>query len=256
MKPIWLLLGTGLLLLITGCTNPSNAGTYFEITYENPDCNASHPFCFDEWLGVDDGLVLHKYQLYGEDYQVSLCQSPPARFETLLAEIDQNLLENRATDCRSCANYHMFINNGSSTRYSMLPEKEAIFEASILKKARQLCTTPSDARFIHIIFGKSKTFDDYHVFSTGKVVFEQFSIPGDRLVHSTVTSITPTDFTDLEKLIPPGFFAPSTDGKCPANGFFYGFVEVLSGDQYAYNFTCGGDSPKDQAFQQLVEKLT
>ncbi|MDO8647041.1 MAG: hypothetical protein Q7R70_01320 [Candidatus Diapherotrites archaeon] len=243
-----------LALLATGCIESNESGKYFEIVLQDPYCNGSA--CFDELLFLEDGLVLKKQQIQGNDYTVSFCQTTPSEFNSLLSEIAKGLKASRFEECNSCAKYHLFYNDGKESKYSSVKAESAAFEKQVFAKAQKLCAMPSNAELFHVISGKGNSFKDYHVFSNGIVVFEKFGMKDGELLESKVSMLKAGEFEELKKQIPAKSFETETLDNCPANGFFYGFVEAKLSDNYDYAFTCGDSTPKGIAFQNLAGRFS
>lgn len=242
-----------LALLASGCIEGSESGKYFEIVLQDDSC--SQGACFDEWLALEDGLLMHKQSLDGINYEISFCQSSQQEFQKMLSEISQGLKESRIEECESCAKIHLFYNDGKATRYSSVKASSA-FEKSIFERSKKLCAAPASAELIHVISGKNNSFSDYHIFSNNAVVFEKFGLRDGELLDSKVSSLKAGEFEELKKQVPAEFFETETFDNCPANGLFYGFIEARLESNYSNAFTCGDSTPKGTAFQKISGRFS
>ncbi|MFH1234358.1 MAG: hypothetical protein V1493_01980 [Candidatus Diapherotrites archaeon] len=244
-----------LALALAGCTEPQKqqAG-YFEAVFQDPACTGR--LCFDEIIALDDGFVFMKQSSDMMSYDASFCSADMAKLNDAFSFLDSRLKESRFVECQGCESFHIFYNNGKETKSRSVPVKEQEFEKEAYEKAKGLCAESMEAELVHFIYGKGKEFTDFHVFSNNKIVFEKFGLRDGELLDSSVKTITAEEFAEIKGLVPQEFFSTDSQDNCPANGYFYGYVEAVIGGKQAAAFSCGGESPAGTTFDALKARLS
>lgn len=240
-------------LALSGCVEQSNSGKYFEVVYSDPDCLGEK--CFDEFIVLEDGLVFSKIRFPGRDYSVSFCSTPKEKASEMFSFLDASFEQSRLIECNSCDYLHLFYNNGTRTFYSSIPANEQVFEREVYDRATGLCQERKEAELVHLIVGTGSHYIDYHIFSNNIVVFEKFGLKEGELLESKVSKITPEEFAEFKSLISEDFFNSSPANNCPANGYFYGYVEALVEGKHNAAFSCGDEGPVGKAFLNLAGSL-
>ncbi len=264
MKKLLLALAA-LLMLISGCPN-GESGKYFEIVLQDPGCGdgtclgelfgCSNRTCFDETLVLEDGLVFKKQRFFGGDYEVSFCDVDSGKLSEMLSFLNANFKDSKYLECNNCSSFHLFYNNGKETKFSSIPAEEEVFEQEFYEMAKTICSGERDAELIHIIYGENLQYFDYHIFSNDYVVFEKFGLRDGELLDSKVSKLDRGKFSELKSLIPPEFSAPGIQGNCPANGYFYGYVEILVDRKHSSYFTCGDETAAGKLFLGLITEVS
>jgi len=246
-----------ILLLLAGCIQPPQPqgnGKFFEATAQDPECQNN--ICFYEIFALDDGLVMVKKHITGSDYGISFCDANREKQSALFSFLEQNLKENKLGECGGCHSLHIFYNNGTTTRYSSIPYKSAVFEKQFFNEAQGICSAATEAEFIHVIFGKKDKYSDYHIFSNNKMVVSKFGLREGELLESGVDEISAAEFSEMKSFIPEQFFSSKAPGNCQANGYFYGYFEAYIGGKYNYAFTCGDGSDAGKAFLAFAGRFS
>ncbi|MFH1587227.1 MAG: hypothetical protein ABID38_05185 [Candidatus Diapherotrites archaeon] len=242
-----------LLMLLSGCPN-GESGKYFEIVFQDPSCEGG--ICFDETIALEDGLVFMKQRLFGGDYEASFCGAEKEKLNEMFSFLDKNFGQSRYLECNQCPSYHLFYNNSRETKFSSIPVEEDIFEKEFYEMAKTICSGKREAELIHIIYGKNLEYFDYHIFSNDYVVFEKFGLREGELLNSKVSKLGEGEFTELKSLNSDDFFISDTKSNCPANGYFYGYVEAIIGGEHASYFTCGDETPAGKLFLNLIREVS
>lgn len=244
-----------LALALTGCTEPQKQqGRYFEAVFQDPACTGN--LCFDEIIALDDGFVFMKQSSDLLSYDTSFCSADMAKLNGAFSFLDSRLKESKFAECQDCGSFHLFYNNGKETKSRSVPVKEQEFEKEAYEKAKGLCAGSMDAELIHFVFGKGTEFTDFHIFSNNKIVIEKFGLRDGELLDSSVMEISAKEFEEIKALVPQDFFSKSSQDNCPANGYFYGYVEAFINGKHAEAFSCGGESPAGTAFDALKARLS
>ena len=109
-------------------------------------------------------------------------------------------------------------------------------------------------QFVYTKLGQNSV--DYHFFSDGSVLREEFI--GDDLVLGPVSvfEIEKSELDSLKKKFDSEFFdSKSSLDNCPLNGLAHGYLEVMNNDKYNFSWTCGTlDSRVDIVFNELMEE--
>jgi hypothetical protein len=240
-------------LLAMGCvTRPpeTSAFKYFEVSFSDYSCGPDQ--CFREYMALSNGLVFEKIGS-------GLSGKPAIRIGNASTEQVArvaSLVENFSSTkgyCRDCPHYTIFYYDGTARHFEASSGAEFKEAGKLEQESRALLdsSSPAEKFLAHTVKVKNGgETENHHVFSDGTVVFELFSSQGE-LSSASVYSITPQKTSEIKGIVSKVFSYPQ--GKCPANGLDYAYVEAVEGSNYAFTFTCGGDEAWNALAQ--VEKL-
>ncbi len=241
--------------------------SYIEFADERLDCGRGE-ICLIEYIVHSNGLVFAKQE---EKKQEGSENEADIRIGTIGKSIAGDLIaqsklflksSGKSTeDCDNCRLFHLFYGGTEETQaFTARAENSPVFLAEISGKISKAgeSLVPVDPFFLHFVFKPiSGNAVDYHFYSDGIVLLEEFGERNGELLLSAVYSLSDEEIKKLKAMVADGYFlsAGSSFENCPEKGFAWGYLEASKGGKYKTVYTCGaGDSAADKLFNDLLEK--
>jgi hypothetical protein len=214
-----------------------------------------------EYIVISNGVALSKIK-HGSSANVTLGQIPLEKTETLMSSVRQrrDSLAGGGIACKGCELYHLFYGDAAGTNALSVRSADApgwLPEIEVETAAASRGTELAQQFFVHFIYSESgEDAVDYHIFSDGTVLREEFGDANGDLLASTITKIGQADIADLASMVDDSFFSSISSLKgCQPIGLDYGYLEIHKSYQYGLIYTCGTESSKaDAIFNHLMTK--
>ncbi len=252
------------------CIDPGKAfnfektnNSYYEIVYEESPCTQE---CILEYILFSNGLVYIKNETNAGGSIITsatIGSIDGAVSGKLVTEAEKVVGDSRSggVDCGNCSLYHVFYGGDNKTRVVTGFSQNAtavVQELDGETRAAVKDLSVGDSFYIHFVFKRlNENIVDYHFFSDGIVLREEFGLRNGQLLSSVVYSLDPRSVQLLKDSVAEDFFASADDAGlgCVKKGLEWGYVELQKGAGYKVVNTCGGgDSGADKVFDVLFER--
>ena len=247
------------ILIISGCADNKNKLVYLEIVHERADCN---PYCSTEYILFSNGTMMKKQSNDNGPYmnKVELVKVAPEKALSAIMAIEDYGLEYRPERCDHCNRYTLLtLKDGAPFMHVIEEERAAPKVKEIFDDSSSLFFEGEEieqffVQFVYTRLGQNTI--DYHIFSDGSVLKEEFI--GQELVLGAASAFEiEEDKIDLlkEKFDSKFFNSKSGLNNCTSNGLSSGYMQVMKGEFYSFEWTCGTlESRVDDVFNEMMEE--
>jgi len=235
---------------------------YLEFVYEDTSCDSD---CMREYIVMSNGAVLEKIEKEigrenGTEIIIGSIDVNKADELIKAAEGITVNFSNNGLDCEGCRLYHLFYGSKKkTTSFTTLVSDAPEFMEKFEEKIKLVLESQESKEqfFIHFVFKKPQNnIVDYHFFSDGIVLKEEFGSKNGELALSEILMINKREIDDIKGLIKEGAYNSKDNIKnCLKKGIEWGYIEIKNEDKYGSIYTCGeGTSEADKLFLELIEK--
>jgi len=261
MKTSIIVIGFVLIIAtLSGCIfDNSETPTYYEILLENSDCD---PLCKEEYIVLSNGFIMKKYSIEKEiiKNEIEIVKIDESKAKEAITFVQGLSIDPRENRCIECDEYTLLtIKNKAAFMFADTEQNTPNDIKQIFEDSKQLFSTgvKQEDFFIQFVYKKiGQNSIDYHIFSNGSVLFEEFD-DNINLTNVRVYDIGKEKIEFLKNIIEPGFFeSESSIRNCYTIGLDHGYIEVKKENSYAFVWTCGAEnSSADKLFNTLMKEF-
>jgi len=234
--------------------------SYYEIVKENGSCLEN---CFLEYIVMSDGEIMEKHIKdfdNKEENGINMLKSDKGAVGRMIRKIKiylQKYGSNNGVDCEKCNTYHLYYGGKEVAGSFSVKEEDSNAEIAEIFSSTEILARQSafsDTQFVHFYYAKKNgAYLDYHIFSNGAVIMEEFGNKNGELSKSRIYRLAPERIRDLQKLVTEDFFVEKNENMiCPEKEFIWGYLEIKTKENYNYIYTCAnGNKDSDIIFNYL-----
>lgn len=238
--------------------------SYIEFTDERLNCREKE-ICLIEYIIHSNGLVFAKQEKKQDENKVNIQIGIIDKFaaKNLLIQVKsffQNF-DKKIDECDNCRLFHLFYGDKETTNaFTAQAENSPIFLSEIGEKISKASERMEliDPFFLHFVFKPiNKKAIDYHFYSDGIVLKEEFGEKNGELLSSAIYSLSNEEIKKINITVTNEYFSSNNSSfeNCPEKNLEWGYLEVNKEEKYKTVYTCGeGTSAADKLFNELLEK--
>jgi hypothetical protein len=237
--------------------------SYYEYMYDDPGCRNN--ICMKEYIVHSNGIVFSRDESVingSRKTKINTSKIEKNKAEYLIAYTGDHMqvLNPEGIDCQNCGLVHIFYGDTdkkkSATSYMDISPQfmSDVLAMTELELKNAILLEPF---FVHVVFSSLwKNSADYHFYSDGTVLKEEFGEKNGELLGFNIYTIEKSVIDELRNSINKDhFLAKDNEIGCVELGLKWGYIELQKDGEYNFAYTCGvGDSAVDKLFKELFEK--